>query len=117
MKESFESLLAVDGVNGVLLFSPEGRIVFQELLFPYQKSPDRQSWAVLIGSMEGICEAELIYENSRFYIRSSEAGYLLVILDPFASIDKVRGFCEATLFELTNKPDEHKGIMRFFSRT
>ena len=114
MKEIFKNILAIEGVSGVLLFSPQGRVVFQELVLPLSENPERQDWRSLTTVIKDVVEADFIYENSRVYIRKSAAGHLLVLMELFTPVSVVRLSCDMVLPALNKKSGASKGILNFF---
>ncbi len=116
MKQLFKDIIAIDGVKGILLFSTEGRLHFHELNYPFHENPTRQDWSFLTSMMKDVREADLIYENSRFYLRSTTAGYLLVVMERATPISLVRLSCDMAIPALKKQAVAPKGIMRFFKR-
>lgn len=114
MKEIFKDILAIDGVSGILLFSHQGRVVFQELVLPLSENPERRDWKSLTTVIKDMNEVDFIYENSRIYIRNSTAGHLLVLMELFTSIAMVRLSCDMALPVLNKKDNGSRGIMSFF---
>ena len=116
MNHFFKDIIAIDGVKGILLFSPEGRLHFQELNYPFHEDPARQDWSFVPLMMKNIREADLVYENSRFYLRSTAAGCLLVVMERTTPISLVRLSCDMAIPALKKQAGVSKGIMRFFKR-
>ncbi len=114
MKEIFKDILAIDGVSGVLLFSRQGRVVFQEMVLPLSENPEQRDWKSLTTVIKNVTEADFIYENGRIYIRNSAAGHLLVLMELFTSVAMVRLSCDMIMPALNKQAHGSKGIRSFF---
>jgi len=100
MKTILKDLLGIDGVKGVVIFSPEGKLVLSRFSDNYRAEEsyiENVSWDTLAVELRDIAEAEFVFERDRFYIRKSHSGFLLVILDDFAPVSMVRLNCEIVL--------------------
>ena len=100
MKDIFKDILGMDGVHGVLVVSTEGNVVTSKFSSKFQHEEDnlRQiNWASFVIELSGIADAELIYDNAKLYVKNSEAGYLIVILEDYTQISMVRLNCEVLL--------------------
>jgi len=115
MEKLFRDILSIDDVKGVMLFSFEGDIIHKQFLSQSSVDPGSIDWFPFIESLKGIREADLVYENSRLYIRKTGSGYLMVLLGFFAPIVMVRLNCDLLLPSLGQKAVP-KGLGRFFKR-
>jgi hypothetical protein len=115
MKELFADLLSVSGVKGVVLFSKEGEILYQEMREVLAENLQSRNWGSFINTLEEIREADLVFEMDRLYLRKSETGFLLVLMNPFVPIAMIRLNCDIILPNLKNKKSG-KGLKRLFKR-
>lgn len=76
---------------------------------------NKDFWEVFINAIKEIREADVVFEHQRIYIRRSEIGYLIILMDIYAPIAMVRLNCDIILPQLKNKKGS-KGFMRFFKR-
>jgi hypothetical protein len=114
MENSFKEILNMEDVKAVLLFSMEGKLLFKHFHSPLSEEPEKKDWwGLFIASLNGIREAELVFEKSRLYIRMTDLGYLFILLEPFAPMAMVRLNCDMLLPSLKQKKPS-KGIGRFF---
>lgn len=115
MQALFKGVLDLAGINGVVLMSFDGRIIFKHSNNSDNGLSDEWSWKKFAGALEGIKETDLIYEKCRIYIRRSDLGYLLVIMERQAPIAMLRLNCDIILPSLkpVNSP---KGLKRFFKK-
>lgn len=100
MKDIFKDILGIEGVHGVLVVSNEGNLTTSKFSTKFKHEEDSLSqitWGPFIIELSGILDAELIYDSARFYVKKSEAGYLIVILGDDAQISMVRLNCEVLL--------------------
>jgi hypothetical protein len=115
MKDVFADILNLEGVNGVLLFSSGGEVVFQAFRSSLPEEPaSREWWPLFIDSLGGIREADLVFDMGRIYVKRSEESYLMVLLSPSASIAMVRLNCDILLPSLGQY--KSKGLRRLFKR-
>ena len=116
MKELFTDIRNTQDFEGLLLFSSEGELIYKEILSPpSEKIYNRESWGFLMRSLNGIREAQLVYEKSRIYVRETAIGYLLILTGMFAPIAKIRLYCDVLLPTL-NEMNTSKGLKRFFKK-
>ncbi len=114
MKKLFKDILAIDGVTGILLFSHQGRVIFQELVLPCKENPEQRDWRSLTTVIKNVSEADFIYENSRIYIKNSAAGHIMVLMELFTPVAMVRLSCDMVVPALKKKAGGSKGFMNFF---
>lgn len=100
MDQSVQDLLAVDGVHGLVLLSPEGHAVFAS---PDDASARMSDWTSMVKAVGPAREMDLLYDQGRLYIRRIDAGYLLVRMAPDTSIAMVKLSCDTLIPQL--KPD------------
>jgi hypothetical protein len=94
----FRDILLQDDVRGVMFFSYKGEMVHKEFVDPPRKEPEAEHWwPYFIDSMDGVQEADLVFEKGRLYIRRTKYGYLLVLMGLFAPVTMVRLKCDILL--------------------
>ena len=115
MKELFGDILSLQDVKGVVLFSPESEILFEEFVTSSYEEPGIDQWIPIIQSLKGIREADFVFERGRIYVRQAASGYLMVFLGAFASSAMLRLNCDILLPSLkdANTP---KGLGRLFKK-
>jgi hypothetical protein len=95
MKALFGDILNLDDVWGIMLFSFEGDTLLKEFVSDPVGEPQASDlWPQIIGAMGRVREADLIFENSRVYLRRTDVGYLFVLMDAFAQTALVRLNCD-----------------------
>ena len=116
MKSIFSELLALDDVDGVMLFSFEGELMLKEFS---SSAPgpleDWHRWSLFIGSLKEVREAELVFERKRIYVRETDSGYLLIITGEFAPMAMMRLNCDLILPQIKTM-GRPRGLKRFFVR-
>jgi hypothetical protein len=116
MKALFRDILNLDDVWGIMLFSFEGETLLKEFLpGPVGEPPHSELWPQIIGAMGRIREADLIFENTRVYLRRTELGYLFVLMGAFTQTAMVRLSCDILLPAL-NEMKGSKGLRRLFKK-
>lgn len=104
MKDIFKDVMGIDGVHGLMVVSNEGGVMMSKFASDFRGEEEKLSqidWKPFSIEMGNIKDAELIYDNARFYIKKSEIGFLIVIIGDNAPISLVRLNCEILLPELT----------------
>ena len=98
MKKVFDDILSIEDVNGVMLFSFKGELIFKEFISSLSGGPEtRDWWGLFILSLDGVKEADLVFEKSKFYIRKTAIGYLIVLMEIFVPTAMVRLNCDMLL--------------------
>ena len=108
MRDLFDDILNTKGVQGLLLISFSGDILFKEFISPVDESPENMDWRFFIESLEGMRETDLLFEKGRIYIRRSEIGYLVVLMALFVPIAMVRLNCDIVLPSLKKEKSGKK---------
>jgi hypothetical protein len=86
MNRIFRDSLEVDGVRGVMLYSVDGKLIYSDFNQALGSDPEKSvKWALFVNSLNGVQELELLFENSRLYIRKTVIGPLIVFLDLVSS--------------------------------
>ena len=116
MESLFKDILTIRGVQGIVLLSSEGRIVYESETTPKKAASQRYTnWRKLLDVIQNAREADFVFENGRIYLRRTGSGYLLVNMDGLASIAMVKLNCDIVLPQL--KQSKHsKGLKGFFKR-
>jgi hypothetical protein len=116
MEESFKEILSIEDMKGIMLFSGEGKLLFKKFLDPPAEEPEKRDWwALFIASLNGIREADLVFERGRLYIRRTDLGYLLILMGVLAPVAMVRLHCDMVLPSL-KRNENRKGLGRLFKK-
>jgi len=110
MKELFKDILEMEDVRGVVLSSLEGEILFAEPSLEIDRS-----LPLFIRTLGTVREADLIFENSRIYVRRTDMGYLVILLGLFASGAMLRLHVDMVLPSLKDR-GKGKGLRSLFRR-
>lgn len=97
MKDIFKDVLGIDGVQGVIVLSGEGRVLLSKFSTAHAHEEDKLNqvdWTSFAAELAGISDAELIYDMARFYIKKTEPGFLIVVMGDHAPISMVRLNCQ-----------------------
>ena len=116
MRELFNDILSIEGVKGLILFSFEGDVIFQEIDPKMVADIDTQDWRMFIEALAGMRETDLIFEKGRLYIRRTGMGFLVVLIGSFVPISMMRLQCDILLPSLKPPQKGPKGIRRFFKK-
>jgi predicted regulator of Ras-like GTPase activity (Roadblock/LC7/MglB family) len=111
MKEVLKDILEIDGVNGVIILTDEGKTIFEEISPNSSMKLDDIEWKLLIDDIQSYREIELIYENGLIYIRKIEFGFMVVLVDVYVQVAMIRLNCDIILSSLqdlkSNKKYKH----------
>jgi hypothetical protein len=113
MRDLFEDLLGIDGVQGVVFFRPSGQRLFEEFTLPVSEPAAASDWFALAVSLGKTLEADLVFERRRVYIRRTAEGVLVVVMDWMASTEMIR-LTSDILISALKQPKPVRGIKRFF---
>ena len=114
MKAIFKELLDIADVEGVLLVSFEGNVVFKEFAAEIPEQRVNGLIGPLITTIDKAQEADVIFQKKRLYIRRSNNGFIMVVMGSFAPIAMVRLHCDMVLPQLShaNKPKKRWGLFK-----
>jgi hypothetical protein len=113
MKELFKDIMGIEDVEGVMVFSFDGQLIYDDFSNNLSGIIENISWKPFLDLLSQIREADIIFENKRLYIRKAQACYLVVVMGLFAPVAMARLNCDILLPSL--KPDmASKGIGRLF---
>jgi hypothetical protein len=125
MSALFDDLLAVEGVKRVMFFSAAGELLFEASGSRGMDKAAARDWRALLVSLDGVREADLIFEMGRLYIRKADEGMLVVTMGRIAPAAMIRLNCDVLLSEIKKhqgsgplfkgaKLKRKKGPRRFF---
>jgi hypothetical protein len=117
MENIFQEILDMYDVHGMVLVSPEGRILFES--FKQGKTnldPNNFDWLTLVDSLGEFQEADLVFSRGRFYIRKTGTGYLMISMNESASMAMVKLSCDIIIPQLAKAKPAKGGLRSFFRR-
>ncbi len=106
----------LDDVLGCLFISPDGQVKHCHLTDSVGGKPEKFDWKAFLSQLEGLDQAEILFENARLYIRSTESGYLILLLEIYATISLVKLQCDVLVPQLNQVNKNKKGLKRFFKK-
>jgi hypothetical protein len=102
----------VEHVRGCLFLTNEGAIAHAHFSTPQEIEAEKYPWLSLIESLSKLNEVDILFDNIRLYIRKTNEGYLLLILEVYAILSMIKLHCNVLVSQLdSNKP---KKLSRFF---
>jgi len=116
MKDLFKDIFNIDNVQGVMFIPIKGKLVFSEFVSQQPKKIGDINWPPFIQTLNGIHEAELIFENNRFYLRRAGLGYILVVMGEAGLTEMVRLNCDVLISSFKQTKKKHKGSEFFFKK-
>ena len=97
MKKLFADLLDLKDVNGVMVVSFDGDLIFEDFSSPLAERPESRNWKTFVELLNGAKEANLVFEKGTLYVRKAKLGYLVVSMGFLASPPMVRLTCDVLL--------------------
>ena len=91
---SLEDITEIQGVEGVMAISTDGKPGFSKFVSNRPSQLEDINWLSFFKILDGVREAELVFENMRFFLRKIEKGYIVVILETTVPIELIRRSCE-----------------------
>jgi len=115
MRELFKDILKMEGVKGLMVFSFAGDPVYKEFNQALPEGIESRDWRLIIESLDGMRETDLIFKKGRLYIRRTDIGYLVILVGLFVPIAMMRLQCDILLPSL-QPAKAAKGIRRLFKK-
>ncbi len=115
MGKIFNDITTIGDVDGALLLSLKGKIIYKEFAssFSLHEGLEKRDWASMLGALSGVKEADLVFEGGKLYLRRFSSGYLLILMGILAPVAMVRLSCNLLLPSLEEKIAPKRGFMRF----
>lgn len=116
MQTLFDDILGIEGVRGIMWFSLNGDLLLSRFSKPWDFQPEKKEWwGLFIYTLDGIREAELVYDSGKLYVKRAKDGYLFVLLNSDAPIAMIRLNCDILMCNGDNGTAT-KGIKWFFKK-
>ena len=116
MKDLLNDVLNINGVQGIILLSGEGKVIYDSMEGKRSgMNLTFTNWKRLIDVLGNAREADFVFESGRFYLRQTHDGYLLISMQLHASIAMIKLNCDILLPHLKSTKSS-KGIKGFFKR-
>jgi hypothetical protein len=116
MKDLFKDIIDIEDVQGIIFLAFDGKPVFRKFVSHWPQEFEDKNWPAFVTAFNGVQEAELVFENTRLYIRRTGSGYILIAMGRFALTAMVRLNCDLLLSSLDQTKKKPKGIGRFFKK-
>ncbi|MCP4373367.1 MAG: hypothetical protein GY797_35495 [Deltaproteobacteria bacterium] len=97
MNKLFDDLLDLKDVNGTMIVSFDGDLIYENFSSPLPERPESREWRSFVESLNGAKEANLAFEKGTLYVRKTKIGYLVVLMGFLASAPMVRLTCDVLL--------------------
>jgi hypothetical protein len=114
IKSVTEDLFKIDGVLGILIFSADEKILFQDLSRLEIEGLPANGLDLMLSLFHDTKEADLLFDSYRISIRNYPSGFVCVIMRPDTSAAMIRLQCDVLAPELEAAKPKKKGISRFF---
>jgi hypothetical protein len=114
MQKILDDIVQLDNVNGALFINPDGTVACSRFKTPLPLPAEDFTWIGLIEQLNGIREADIAFADIRIYLRQTETGCLVTLIEPYAVIAMIRLQCDVS-FSTPQKSKSH-GLRRFFGK-
>ena len=115
-ESAFNDVVNLQGVKGLVLVSLDGRIIFKHFKAASAQQIEAWDWNNFLGSIDGMREVDLAFENGHLYLRRTPSGYLAVVAGSDVQIALLRLNCDILLPALIQRQGSSGGIKRFFKK-
>lgn len=116
MKDLFADIMALTDMLGAVVLDADGQIAYQVFTSPPAKEITVSALDGLIQHLYRMDEAELIFDNIRIVVRSSDGFIVVLVMGRFAPMAMVRLNCDIILPNLKKTTAKGKGLARLFKR-
>lgn len=114
MQKILKDMNDAEHVLGCLFVTNEGAIVHANLSTPSEIALEKYPWLPLLQSLGELNEIDIFFDNTRLYIRKTNEGYLIMILEIYALLSMIKLHCNVLVSKLdSNKP---RKLRRFFKK-
>ena len=100
-------------VQGVMFLSFDGKLLFKEFGSQPPEGIENNNWELFVHVLNGVREAEMIFEDKRLYIKRARSGYIFIVMGSFAPVAMVRLNCNILLPALDQVKKEPKDWLVF----
>jgi len=117
-KNIFKDIIKLKDVTAVVHIGDDGKVLagsFGDGSNGLQ-SLQASNWQSLAQAFNEVKEAEILYENSRLFIKKAPSGFLLVVMGHFAPVALVRLNCDVVLSRLSATKTRFKGLADLFRK-
>ena len=114
MQKILDDMLQLDHVGGCLIVSSAGQVLCGKFASPPPDSFESFPWNELVSQLNGIKEADVMFAETRVYLRQSPNGYLVIFMEPYAVLAMIRLQCDVLLSALPK--EKSKGLLGFFKK-
>ena len=91
---ALKEILEIEDVKGVMSMAMDGTCGFSQFSSQQLENMVNINWQSFFQTLNGVYEAELVFENMRFFLRKTADGYILVVLGKAVPVEMVRRSCE-----------------------
>ena len=99
---------------GALFINPDGTIACCRFNSPPERPAQDFAWAGLLEQLNGIREADFTFSDAHIYLRRTENGCLVALIEPYAVMAMIRLQCD--VFFSTLNTSKSRGLRRFFKK-
>ncbi|MFH0785440.1 MAG: cyclic nucleotide-binding domain-containing protein [Pseudomonadota bacterium] len=106
----------LDSVTAVILLSPQGEFLFYQQTGALA-SVDRegQRWSEIISDLDSPVTADLVFIKGRYYLHSTDVGYLIVGLKHALNLNKIRAACKSVQAKLIDAKVRKRVLLKMLS--
>ena len=114
MQDKLKDILELDYVLGCLLINNDGTLVHAHLSSPRTSAPDGHDWASFVKALGEVQEVDILFDDTRMYVRKTKTGYLLILTEIYAVLSMIKLQCDVVIPKL--EQHKSKGLKRFFKK-
>ena len=114
MQDKLKDIHELDHVLGCLLINNDGTLAHAHLSSPPATAPHEHDWTAFVKALGEVREIDIIFDDTRMYIRKTKTGHLLILTEIYAVPSLIKLQCDVVVPKL----DQHKpkGLKRFLRK-
>ena len=114
MQDILKDIHELDHVLGSLLITTDGAPVHAHFSSALNISSDGHDWKSFVNALQDLREADILFDDMRVYLRKTNIGYLLIVMEIYAVHSYIKLQCDVLISKIENL--KTKGLKRFFRK-
>lgn len=114
MQHILKDIHELDHVLGCLFVTADGSPVHVHFSSALNIPSDGYDWGSFVNAIQTLREAEVLFDDMRLYIRKTNIGYLMVVMEIYAVQSFIKLQCDVLISKIEKL--KTKGLKRFFRK-
>ena len=118
MKTFLSKISQLDNIRDVLLLSKKGDPLFSSLHSGSDGNRKAAAqWTGIIDGLDNPQAADLVFDEGRYYLRSTEIGYVIIGMTGDRNLQKIKAACDGTLHKLSDTSLRRKILLKMLKES